>query len=128
VAKNPLGDFNLSGELSAEIEPLVPNVGRSVEEISLSQLDLEDDTFQTRELSNLEGLKESIELEGQQPPVLLRLNPDEKWQIVAGFRRISALKQLKREGIKARLFYELDDEEAVVRSIIVNVYHEGVIW
>lgn len=126
MARKPLGNFNLSGKLSSEVEPIIPNVGRSVEEIPLSQLDLEDDTFQTRELSNLEGLTESIESEGQQTPVLLRLKPDEKWQIVAGFRRIGALKQLNREGIKARLFDELSDEEAVELSILDNLYQEGL--
>ncbi len=124
--KKPLGDFNLSDKLSSEIESIIPNVGRSVEEIPLSQLDLEDDTFQTRELANLEGLTKSIEAEGQQNPVLLRLKPDKKWQIVAGFRRIGALKQLKREEVKARLFDELSDEEAVELSILDNLYQEGL--
>ncbi len=83
--KKPLGNFELSEKLSSEVDPIIPNLGRSVEEIPLSQLDLEDNTFQTRGLANLEGLVKSIEVEGQQNPVLLRLKPDKKWQIIAGF-------------------------------------------
>jgi ParB-like chromosome segregation protein Spo0J len=126
VDKKPLGNFDLSEKLSSEVDPIIPNVGRSVEEVPLSQLDLEDDTFQTRELANLEGLVKSIEVEGQQNPVLLRLKPDKKWQIIAGFRRIGAIKQLNRQEVKTRLFDELSDEEAVKLSILDNLYQEGL--
>ncbi len=124
--KKPLGNFELSEKLSSEVDPIIPNLGRSVEEIPLSQLDLEDNTFQTRGLANLEGLVKSIEVEGQQNPVLLRLKPDKKWQIIAGFRRIGAIRQLNREEVKTRLFDELSDEEAVKLSILDNLYQEGL--
>ncbi|UCD84858.1 MAG: ParB N-terminal domain-containing protein [Deltaproteobacteria bacterium] len=124
MVKKPLGDIDFSDNLGSDIELIVPNMGRTVEEVPIFQIYLEDDTFQIREPVRLEGLTGSIEAAGQQNPVILRRKSDEKWQILTGFRRIRALRDLKKEVIKACLFDELSDEEAVKLGILDNLYRE----
>lgn len=89
----------------------------AVEFVSLADVD-EDATFRLREPGDLSALAASIGRLGHLVPVELRplpgLGPDDppRWQVVAGFRRIAALKLLARERVLARVHEALDDDDA----------------
>ena len=88
----------------------------SVEFVSLADVG-EDETFRLREDGDVSELATSIGRLGQLAPVELRLLPGAepgrpRWQVVAGFRRLAALRLLKRDRVLARLHDALADEDA----------------
>jgi hypothetical protein len=77
----------------------------------------EDQTFRLREGGDVADLATSIGRLGQLAPVELRLRPGAapgtpRWQVVAGFRRLEALRLLQRDRVLARLHEALPDEDA----------------
>ncbi len=88
----------------------------AVEFVRLEDID-DDATFQLREVGDASALATSIGRLGQLEPIELRLRPgagDERprWQMVAGFRRLAALRLLHRDRVLARLHDPLTDEDA----------------
>ncbi|HYG66835.1 MAG TPA: ParB N-terminal domain-containing protein [Anaeromyxobacteraceae bacterium] len=77
----------------------------------------DDVTFRLREEGDVSALAASIGRLGQLAPVELRPLPgagfdEPRYQVVAGFRRIAALRMLCRERVLARVHERLDDEDA----------------
>src|SRR6476620_7091509 len=91
---------------------------------SLEDLDIFDiipSTHQLRDnLYNLEELSKSIWKIGLLQPVVVRTNSSNKFEVVAGNRRLSACKRLGWKKIACHLV-ELDDKQAFEASIIENV-------
>ncbi len=88
----------------------------AVEFVRLEDID-DDATFRLREVGDASALATSIGRLGQLEPVELRPRPgagegEPPWQVVAGFRRLAALKLLKRDRVLARLHDPLGDEDA----------------
>jgi hypothetical protein len=89
----------------------------AVEFISLADVD-DDPTFRLREPGELSALAASIGRLGHLVPVELRpmpgLGPEDppRYQVVAGFRRLAALRLLARERVLARVHENLDDDDA----------------
>ncbi|ACL67035.1 ParB domain protein nuclease [Anaeromyxobacter dehalogenans 2CP-1] len=88
----------------------------AVEFVPLSALAL-DATFRVREEADVSALAASIGRLGQLVPVELRPLPGAgtegpRFQVVAGFRRIAALRMLMRGRVLARLHTTLDDDDA----------------
>lgn len=88
----------------------------AVEFVSLDDI-APDDRFRLRAEGDVAGLASSLGRLGQLVPVELRPLPGAteegpRWQVVAGFRRLSALRLLFRDRVLARLHRELPDEEA----------------
>ncbi|WP_041453962.1 ParB N-terminal domain-containing protein [Anaeromyxobacter dehalogenans] len=88
----------------------------AVEFVPLSALAL-DATFRVREEGDVSALAASIGRLGQLVPVELRPLPGAgtdgpRFQVVAGFRRIAALRMLMRGRVLARLHATLDDDDA----------------
>jgi ParB-like chromosome segregation protein Spo0J len=86
--------------------------------------DLSDDaTFRLREPGDVARLAVSIGRLGQLAPVEVRPLPGAtgegapRWQLVAGFRRVEALRMLQRERVLARVHPELPDEDAWVLAL-----------
>ena len=78
---------------------------KSIQKILLQQIDLSDDTFSVNYLPNLQSLRSSIKEIGLIQPVLLRKKSG-GYQIVCGFRRVSAMKELGKSEIEVRVFEE----------------------
>ncbi len=96
-----------------------PTLSGEVREIPFSDIRFNDHTFQFRlELKN-DDLKSSIEREGQQFPVVLR-GARPPYQIVCGFRRVSALHELGRSRVKAIVVPDLSEDEAYRLSVVEN--------
>jgi ParB family transcriptional regulator, chromosome partitioning protein len=88
----------------------------AVEFVRLDEI-AEDSRFQLREPGEVSDLATSLGRLGQLDPVELRLRPEAaegepRWQVVAGFRRIAALRLLQRDRVLARLHDHLADEDA----------------
>jgi len=88
----------------------------SLDTLPLSQID-DDAAFRLRAEGDVTGLAQSIAREGQLVPIEVRLKGPGRWQIVAGFRRIAALRLLKREHVLARLHDQLSDDEALALAV-----------
>jgi ParB-like chromosome segregation protein Spo0J len=105
------------------VNALIRNEGSTVEQVRLSDIDLGDDLLRLRPSAREDLLVESIGMVGQQTPVVLRFRESKnRWQVVSGFRRIEALKHLKRAGVVARLFDNLSDEEAIKTAVTDNFF------
>ncbi len=88
----------------------------TVEWVRLGEIE-DDATFKLRETGDVSDLAASIGRLGQLAPVELRLRAradpqGPRWQVVAGFRRMEALRLLKRDQVLARLHEQLPDEDA----------------
>ncbi len=93
-----------------------------LETLPLTQLE-EDATFRLRPEGDVAGLAQSIARSGQLIPIEVRLRGPGRWQIVAGFRRVAALKLLRREKALARLHDDLGDEEALALALVDDLAH-----
>jgi ParB family chromosome partitioning protein len=77
-----------------------------------------DAAFKLREEGDVSTLASSIGRLGQLVPIELRSLPvvEEEglplWQVVAGFRRVAALRLLQRDRVLARVHRQLSDEDA----------------
>lgn len=88
----------------------------AVEFVPLESL-LPDESFKLRGEGDVTLLAQSIGRLGQLAPVELRLLPGAadgapRWQVVAGFRRLAAIRMLERERVLARLHEHLSDDDA----------------
>ncbi len=88
----------------------------AVEFIALEDI-ATDDTFRLRPEGEVADLATSLGRLGQLAPVELRPWPGAgsdgpRWQVVAGFRRLAAVRLLARERVLARLHAELSDADA----------------
>jgi orotate phosphoribosyltransferase len=88
----------------------------AVEFVSLDDV-ADDERFRLRPDGDVAALASSMGRLGQLVPVELRPVPGAsdggpRWQVVAGFRRLAALRLLLRERVLARLHAELPDDEA----------------
>jgi hypothetical protein len=92
----------------------------SLETLPLSQID-DDLVFRLRPEGDVTGLAQSIAREGQLVPIEVRLRGPGRWQIIAGFRRVAALRLLQREQVLARLHDQLGDDEALALAIADGV-------
>jgi ParB-like chromosome segregation protein Spo0J len=74
----------------------------------------DDATFRVRPEGDVSHLAASIGRLGQLSPVELRPDPAApgRYQVVAGFRRLAALRMLMRERVLARVHEQLDDADA----------------
>jgi ParB/RepB/Spo0J family partition protein len=66
-------------------------------------------------------LRDSIASEGQQIPIIVRsAGDDDRYQIVSGFRRATATRQLGLETISAIVRHDLADDEAAFRTAVIE--------
>jgi hypothetical protein len=89
----------------------------------------EDVTFRLREEGDVSALAASLGRLGQLVPVELRPLPvaapgAPRYQLVAGFRRVEALRCLLRERVLARVHAELGDEDAWAIALCEALLHE----
>jgi hypothetical protein len=88
----------------------------AVEFVSLAAI-ADDATFRLRDVGDVTALAASMGRLGHLVPIELRPLPDApaggpRFQVVAGFRRLAALRLLARERVLARVHAALDDEDA----------------
>ncbi|QRK13950.1 ParB N-terminal domain-containing protein [Archangium violaceum] len=89
--------------------------------IPLERID-EDPTFQMRPLGDLSALATDLARLGQLFPVDVRFKPPDRFQIISGFRRVAALRFLKRDRVLARLHTDLSDEDALLMALASAIH------
>ena len=108
--------------LPPRVEPSpTPHLDRTpqVEErlVSLDLVD-EDDTFQLRPAGDVGRLAMDLARLGQAFPVDVRLRAgSDRFQLVSGFRRVAALRFLRRTAVLARVHAQLSDEDALLVAL-----------
>jgi ParB/RepB/Spo0J family partition protein len=93
-----------------------------VKTLDIDKIDLTKNEFEFRLTTRFGDLVESIQANGQQFPVVVRLIPDttpKKYQLISGFRRVRALSELKIPEVKA-IVRDLDDDTAYKISFMEN--------
>lgn len=89
--------------------------------IPLERIDA-DTTFQIRPEGELTGLATDLARLGQLFPVDVRFKPPDRFQIICGFRRVAALRFLKRDRVLARLHTDLSDEDALLMALAAALH------
>lgn len=91
--------------------------------VPISTVDCENTQFRFRNDLNISELAESLEAEGQKFPILLWKRNTGTLQLISGFRRINAAKQLNWENILAIALpeTEINEEQALKLNFIENV-------
>ncbi|MFN0064018.1 MAG: ParB N-terminal domain-containing protein [Myxococcaceae bacterium] len=84
---------------------------------------VDDRSFQLRPEGDLRLLATDIARLGQLFPVELRLHPH-GFQVIAGFRRLAALKFLQRDRVLARLHTDLSDEDALLLALASVIHRQ----
>jgi ParB family chromosome partitioning protein len=102
-----------------------PKVQPSFSVVSLELID-EDPTFQLRPEGDLSALATDLARLGQLFPVELRTTSSNRFQVVCGFRRVSALRFLQRKEVMARIHSDLSDEDGVLMALAVAIHSEGL--
>jgi ParB-like chromosome segregation protein Spo0J len=100
----------------------------AVEFVPLAQI-ADDAAFRLREEGDVSALAASIGRLGQLVPIELRPVPGAaggapRWQVMAGFRRIAALRLLMRDRVLARLHGPLEDEDAWGIALVEGLLRE----
>ncbi len=102
----------------------VPDVSQSADAVDLKSIDPDDATFRLSYGFDLEPLKESIRRIGLINPPLLRKRPDGRYQIVSGYRRFSASRELGIYSMHCRMVPpETSDEACLLLSLYDNSAH-----
>jgi len=101
-----------------------------VEHVPLEEI-AADATFRVRAPGDVAELAVSMGRLGQLDPVDLRPLPAEsaegpgkRWQVVAGFRRMEALRLLQREKVLARVYPSLADGDAWALALAAPLFGE----
>ncbi len=117
------------GEAERQPEPEPEEPVREPKPGALALLKLErvdaDETFRLRPEGEVDSLATSMARLGQLFPVDLRIKPPDRFQVICGFRRVAALRLLKRERVLARVHTDLNDEDALRVALADLLEHHG---
>ena len=95
----------------------------SVEHIQVSAIDLDDTSYMFRAALRVGPLVDSIRENGLQMPIVVRRRDPvdgKHYQLISGFRRTTAMKQLGELTIAAIVREDLDDDEAAFRASVLE--------
>jgi ParB family transcriptional regulator, chromosome partitioning protein len=111
----------------AAAEPVAPRRRGNVApaHIPVERID-EDTTFQIRPVGDLSALATDLARLGQLFPVDVRFKPPDRFQVISGFRRVAALRFLKRDRVLARLHTDLSDEDALLMALASAIHDAPV--
>ncbi|MCP3064556.1 ParB N-terminal domain-containing protein [Myxococcus sp. K38C18041901] len=82
----------------------------------------EEAAYRLRPEGDVSGLATDIARLGQLFPVDVRPRGNERYQLVCGFRRVAALRFLKRDAVQARVHTDLSDEDALLMSLAEAIH------
>ncbi|NRD67874.1 ParB N-terminal domain-containing protein [Corallococcus exiguus] len=86
----------------------------------------EDTTFRLRDEGDVSELATDLARLGQLFPVDVRPRGEERYQLICGFRRVAALRFLKRDQVQVRVHEELSDEDALLLSLAEAIHASPV--
>jgi len=94
-----------------------------VAHLPIERLDFDDETFRFRAALRIGPLQSSLAREGQQLPIVVRKvgrTRAQRYQIISGFRRATAMLELGAETIAAIIREDLADDEAAFRASVLE--------
>lgn len=100
------------------------NGNTPVTSLPVSKIKLSTKNVRT-EMPNAADLRVSIEKQGLLEPVLVRKLADDSYELIGGFRRFLAVKQLKRDNIDVKVI-EATDAEVIRIQLIENLQREDM--
>ncbi|MDC0708780.1 ParB/RepB/Spo0J family partition protein [Stigmatella sp. ncwal1] len=106
---------------SGEVRP-PPSLDRMVLASLLLEQVEEDITFRVRPAGEISALATDIARLGQLFPVDVRAVGQDRYQIICGFRRVAALRFLKRDRVQARVHEGLSDEDALLIALAAAIH------
>jgi ParB family chromosome partitioning protein len=107
-----------------KFDEMVPAASQPAGAVDLRAIDLDDASFRLSCGFDLEPLKASIRRVGLINPPVLRKRPDGCYQIVCGYRRIGALRELGVSSAACQLVpSETSDEACLLLSLYDNISH-----
>jgi ParB family chromosome partitioning protein len=109
-----------SSALVPVYEPRPPAQG-TLASISLEQVE-EDATFRIRPAGEISQLATDLARLGQLFPVDVRPLGSDRYQIICGFRRVAALRFLKRDQVQARIHEGLSDDDALMMALASAIH------
>lgn len=86
----------------------------------------EDTTFRLREEGDVSALATDVARLGQLFPVDVRPVGPDRYQLICGFRRVAALRFLKRDRVLARIHARMSDEDALLLSLAEAIHASPV--
>ena len=89
------------------------------ENIPLQDIDLDDTAFRLSYGSDLGPLKQSIDRVGLINPPVLRRRSDARYQVVCGYRRVRALREL---GVSCAICATVSSETGDEACLLLNLY------
>lgn len=95
---------------------------KPIQTIPISEIDVADETFSVNFMFDLQPLRYSIETTGLLQPILLRKRR-RGYQVVCGFRRMLALKELEHKTVETRVF---EGEEMSELKLFTLSLHENL--
>jgi ParB/RepB/Spo0J family partition protein len=100
----------------------------AVQAVPLDAIDFDDATFRVRVHVDHAELIPSLRQQGQLAPVHLRASAIKAapLQIVCGFRRLLAMRELDVRTVQARIHGALSDEDALRLAIADNSHHDSL--
>ncbi|TSC31436.1 chromosome partitioning protein ParB [Corallococcus sp. Z5C101001] len=108
-------------------EALAPRVMGQVTAMVLPLERLEEDTtFRLRDEGDVSELATDLARLGQLFPVDVRPRGEERYQLICGFRRVAALRFLKRDQVQVRVHETLSDEDALLLSLAEAIHASPV--
>jgi ParB-like chromosome segregation protein Spo0J len=93
----------------------------TVTHVPLEQLD-EDATYRLRPEGDVSALATDVARLGQLFPVDVRPVGENHFQVISGFRRVAALRFLKRDRALVRIHARMSDEDALLLSLAVAIH------
>jgi ParB/RepB/Spo0J family partition protein len=94
-----------------------------VQHLDIDRIDLDDDTFRFRAALRVGPLKASLARDGQQLPIVVRKRGQTRamrYQLISGFRRTAAMRELGATTIAAIVRDDLDDDEEAFRASVLE--------
>jgi ParB-like chromosome segregation protein Spo0J len=111
---------------SSVSEPASRLLGQTIlDAILLEQLE-DDATFRIRPEGEISKLATDVARLGQLFSVDVRPRESNRYQIICGFRRVAALRFLKRDRVQVRIHPELSDEDALLMALAAAIHASPV--
>lgn len=76
--------------------------------------------------TSIDDLANSIEKQGLLTPITVIVKPDGKYAVIAGQRRMMALRKLGWTSVTAIIRHTIDEGEAIALSLVENVHREDM--
>jgi uncharacterized ParB-like nuclease family protein len=114
-------------EPSESIPEFTPRLMGEVSMVTLSVEQVEEDTtFRMRPEGEISQLATDVARLGQLFPVDVRPVGSDRYQVICGFRRVAALRFLKRDKVQARVHSGISDEDALLMALAAAIHASPV--